>query len=466
MAGRALRIATDHELQVVPPRPVRAVSSPPSPHRAALDLAILTYDLRSSGVVRNVLRIAEAARSSGLTTELWIIQAAGALVEQLPGDLAVRTIGAPSLRLPRALHSLSNLPRLVRLLRVHRPALLLSSGNHVHAFACIAHRLARVPGTRLIGRVSNALAAAVAAKHPGGAGALVRRAATMVERIQYRSMHRLIAVSQELAQDLVHLAGVDPRRITVIANGVDLVSIDRQSRAANDHPWFAAGAAPVVVAVGRHCRQKNFAHLLRAFARLRGRLDARLVILGEGDARTLANLQRLASELGVSQDVWLAGYQANPYRFLARARLFVLSSRWEGASNALIEALACGCPVVATACPTGVREVLTDQRTGALVPMGDVGALAEAMYTRLVRPHDPASSRRHAAAYRLPQTLAGYLALLHRELAVVRQHADRRRLASCGPRGVPVLARRTGGADVPPGLTVIDDPRHSFLPHR
>ena len=423
MTGQALRIAAGHELRVVRPRPISEASGPPSPHRVALDLVILTYDLRSSGVVRNALRIAETARSSALNTELWVIQAAGALLEQLPGNLVVRTIGVPSRRLPRALHSLSNLPQLVRLLRAHRPALLLSSGNHIHAFACIAHRLARVPGMRLIGRVSNALAAAVVPKRPGGVGALVRRTAMMVERIQFRSMHQLIAVSQELARDLVRLAGVDPRRITVIANGVDLVSIARQSRAANDHPWFAAGAAPVVVAVGRHCRQKNFAHLLRAFAGLRGRLDARLVILGEGDACALASLQRLASELGVSRDVWLAGYQANPCRFLARARLFVLSSRWEGASNVLIEALACGCPVVATACPAGVREVLTDHRIGELVPVDDVDALAEAMYARLTRPHDPECSRRRAAAYRLPQALAQYGALLHRELARVRHRA-------------------------------------------
>jgi glycosyltransferase involved in cell wall biosynthesis len=462
MAGQLRRVAAHRDPGEATRHAGGAAASAPRALGAALDLAVVVYDLRSSGVVRNVLRIAETARASGLVTELWLVHSAGALVTELPVSLTVRAMGAPSSRLPRAVHSLANLPRFLGLLRTHRPALLLSAGNHMHAFACLAHRLARVPGTRLIGRVSNALAAAIVPQRPGIAAALLRRAAMMYERIQYRSMHHLATVSQELARDLEYLAGVDPRRITVIANGVDLANIACQSSQPNDHPWFNAGAPPVVVAVGRHCRQKNFAHLLRAFARLRGRIDARLVILGEGEAQARARLQRLASALGVSDDVWLAGFQPNPYRFLVRARLFVLSSRWEGASNALIEALACGCPVVATACPTGVREVLTDDRVGALVPVDDVAALAEAMHARLVRPHDPDSSRRRAATYRLPQTLAAYLALLRRELAVVRDGAEGRGGTTRGPRYRIRSTRRTGGVGVP----VASSPRDAGEPQR
>jgi glycosyltransferase involved in cell wall biosynthesis len=154
-----------------------------------------------------------------------------------------------------------------------------------------------------------------------------------------------------------------------------------------DHPWFASGEPPVVLGVGRLTKQKDFATLLRAFAELRACRPARLAILGEGEERPA--LESLVRELDLVPEVWLPGYQRNPFKFMARAGVFVLSSAWEGSPGVLVQALACGAPVVATDCPSGPREVLGGGDAGRLVPVGDASALAAAVAAMLARSRRP-----------------------------------------------------------------------------
>ena len=129
-----------------------------------------------------------------------------------------------------------------------------------------------------------------------------------------------------------------------------------------------------------------------AFALVRRERTARLLILGEGPERPV--LRALADSLGVGADVDLPGWARNPYPYMRRAAAYVLSSRWEGLPSVLIEALFCGCPVIATDCPSGPREILEGGRHGALVPVGDAAALAgairEALDGKIPRP-TPAS---------------------------------------------------------------------------
>lgn len=401
-------LARDAELSHPLPVPVPHDRQASAPVPSQPDVAILVYDLRASGVVLNAIRIAETAFAAGMKTELWVIDKHGPLLDTLPAGLTLRAIRQTHGDGPRTLSSVLAIPRLVTMLRRHRPALLFSSGNHVHAFATLGHRLARVPGTKLVGRVSNALAATVPPKRSGALGHVLKALAVRLERTQFRAMDSVIAVSHELGGDLAKYAKVSPRAIAVIPNGVDIEAIARKADEPLDHPWFASSAPPVILAIGRLCRQKNFAQTIRAFALLRAEREARLVILGSGSDSQREALQRLAHELGVEQDVWLAGYQPNPFRFLARARLFAMTSRWEGASNVLVEALACGLPVVAADCPTGVREVLEGQPMGRLVPVGDAAATAAAMGELLALPRCPDAARRAVADYTLERCLGRY----------------------------------------------------------
>ena len=136
----------------------------------------------------------------------------------------------------------------------------------------------------------------------------------------------------------------------------------------------------MVIAVGRLVAVKDYPSLIRAFAVVRRKHDVRLMILGEGEDRP--QLESLIVELGLADCVALPGFEANPYAYMAWAALFVLSSISEALPTALIEAMAVGTPVVATDCKCGPREVLQDGRFGALVPVGDVAALAAAISAR------------------------------------------------------------------------------------
>jgi glycosyltransferase involved in cell wall biosynthesis len=172
----------------------------------------------------------------------------------------------------------------------------------------------------------------------------------------------------------------------------------------------------VILGIGRLSRQKNFEGLLRAFAMARQWRPIRLMILGHGSPRSVARLWRLARRFGVADDFALPGYVANPLPFLAQAGLFALSSRWEGASNVLLEALACGCPVVAVRAPSGVAEVLRDGAISPLVAIGNDAALAHAILARLASPRDSAALQARAADYRLDHMLAAYVRILKEEL--------------------------------------------------
>jgi hypothetical protein len=166
----------------------------------------------------------------------------------------------------------------------------------------------------------------------------------------------------------------------------------------------------VALLARRLAPQKGFATLIRAFAEVRRRRPARLVILGDGPLRP--ELEALAGELGVGGDVALPGFVANPYAYMARASVFALSSAWEGFGNVLVEALACGTPVVAADCPSGPGEILDGGRFGRLVPVGDPEALARAILGTLDRPPDPEVARGRARDFSVEGIAGEYLRAL------------------------------------------------------
>ena len=237
---------------------------------------------------------------------------------------------------------------------------------------------------------------------------LQRRLPQLIRR-WYPRAHRILAVSNGLANELSRVAAVPRERISVIYNPIDLGRVAGLAAQDLDDPWFRPGQPPVLLAVGRLHRQKDYPTLLRAFARVKERREARLVILGEGDERP--RLEALIGELGIADNVRLLGFQTNPYAYMARAAVFVLSSAWEGLSNVLIEALACGCRVVSTDCQHGPAEVLGDGRYGMLVPVGNPEALASAIGTALEQSHEPAKARERAGAFDIREISDKYLKL-------------------------------------------------------
>ena len=228
-----------------------------------------------------------------------------------------------------------------------------------------------------------------------------------IERRTRRLLHRkllplaahTVAVSDGLASELASTTGVPRDRITTIHNPLVRPPLEERRRPPV-HPWLEAEGAdgfPVALAAGRLTGQKNFPLLIRAFRRVRSRRRLRLVILGAGPER--ARLERLVAGLGLQDAISLPGWTADPLACMARADLFVMSSRWEGLPLTLIEALASGCPVVSTDCRHGPAEVLDGGAFGRLVPLEDEAALADAMERTLDAPPDRDLLRRRAACF-------------------------------------------------------------------
>jgi glycosyltransferase involved in cell wall biosynthesis len=223
----------------------------------------------------------------------------------------------------------------------------------------------------------------------------------------------VVALSHGVRRDLERLAPRAASRISVLYNaGYD----DAVLRLAGDGagPVPPAGEGPAIVACGRLTEQKGFDVLLDAFARVRAARPARLWLVGEGPLR--AQLQAQAERLGIADAVWFAGFQPNPYRLMANADVFALSSRWEGFGNVVVEAMAVGTPVVSTRCPHGPDEIIADGRDGLLVPVGDPGALADGLLRVLgdagLHASLAAAGRARARDFAAPAIAAAYGRLL------------------------------------------------------
>jgi glycosyltransferase involved in cell wall biosynthesis len=264
-------------------------------------------------------------------------------------------------------------------LRQIRPDALLSALTDCNLTAILAQRF--VNGFKVVTSEQNTPSLSI--RSQPAAGTVLK----MMRRL-YPKADRIVAISQGVANDLISLLNLLHEKVTVIYNPVVTPELFEQAKQPVSHPWFEQNQLPVILAVGRLTRQKDFPTLFRAFSLVRQVRPAKLLILGEGEER--ANLERLAIELGIQNDVSMPGFFDNPFAFMAKAYVFVLSSAWEGFGNVLVEALACGCPVVATDCRSGPREILGNSRYGRLVPVGDHEALAKAILETLDNPDFPA----------------------------------------------------------------------------
>ena len=222
----------------------------------------------------------------------------------------------------------------------------------------------------------------------------------------------VVAVSQGVAADAVRVLGLDAGRVHAIYNAKPLEDIRRLAGEGVDHPWFGGGEPAVILTVLREGPQKDWATLVEAFGHVRRMIPARLAILGRLSEAYRGELMALAGTLGVAGEIAFLGFDENPFRYIRRAALFVLSSRYEGLPNVLIEAMACGTPVVSTDAPFGPAEILEGGRWGRLTPVGDAPALARATVEILEGKTVPADAlRRRADDFSAETAVASYESL-------------------------------------------------------
>lgn len=338
-------------------------------------LAIFLADLEGGGAERMMVVIANGLVERGVKVDLLVASRRGPYLQEV--GPRVNLIDLASGGVARAV------PSLVSYLRRTRPDLLLTTLAHSSVAAATARSLAGT-GVPLVLREANTPTA-----NGQAWSSLKSRLANRLVRQAYRAADGVIAVSQGVANALREVVGVDDGKLAVLYNPVVSEELDELATLDPRHPWFANGQPPVVLGVGSLTPRKDFATLIRAFAVLRRQRPVKLILLGEGTERR--RLERLVDELGLGDWVDLPGFVSNPFAFMARAGVYVLSSNLEGLPGSLIQALACGCPSVATDCPSGPREILQDGRVGPLVPIGDAGAMATAIATQLDDP--PARSK-------------------------------------------------------------------------
>jgi glycosyltransferase involved in cell wall biosynthesis len=407
-------------------------------------LAFYLDNFEGGGVQQTTLTLAGALAGRGHPVALLVCRPSGALEDQVPPDVEVVALGEPSawsarvlalkcdpghlgpllggvVLSPRPSPTLGWLGPLAAALEARRPHALCAATTHMNVEAILARRLAGVD-TRVIVSERNA--------RQGGHlqhGWPARFLPAVIQRT-YGEADAVVAVSDGVADDLAAWSGLPRARIATIYNPVVTPELAALQRAPVDHPWFQPGEPPVIMSAGRLGRAKDFPTLIRAFARVRRVRPGRLVIFGTGKseaktAKSIAALQALAAGLGVAADVALPGFVANPFAYMARAATFALSSINEGLPGVLIQALACGCPVVSTDCPSGPAEILADVRYGRLVPPGDDQALAEAILATLETPPAPALLRERAGFFTIERALAQYERLMLGEAPIERPAA-------------------------------------------
>ena len=348
------------------------------------------------GVERMMVNIARGIADQGVPVACVVGRRHAPFLDSLPETVTVHALG----RVPRR----ERRRFLAEYVERSRPAVVLSAKTEDDRIA-LAVKAASSTDTRYFLRPGTTMSERWRAR---GKNRLRRWWEQRELRSLFQRADGVVAVSEGVAADIAEVTGIPPSRIRVVRNPNITPEFYAQAMEPLDHPWFGPDQPPVIMGVGGLRTQKDFATLIHAFALLHARLPCRLMILGQG--RQQGRLLRLARDLGVAHDVSLPGFAPNPYRFLARAKLFALSSLWEGSPNVLTEALALGIPVVSTDCRSGPREITRDGAFGALVPVGDVAALAVAMEETLRDPPSPDVLKEAVQEYRMDISARRYLA--------------------------------------------------------
>ncbi|QND54519.1 glycosyltransferase (plasmid) [Phyllobacterium sp. 628] len=387
-------------------------------------IALFIPTLQGGGAERSTVNLANGLVREGYSIDLLLSKAEGPFLSDVDPlvriiELATTSVakalvglaGRPSdlfglahlLLTPRSPKPLAVVPDLVRYLTRERPVAILSALEYANVALIIASGVANVD-TRVVISQRNQFSAQTGQFN------------------NWREMQRgpafgrfysradcIIAVSNGVANDLAEACQLPAQRIKTIYNAVSGHSLSAMAAQRVDHPWFDSGL-PVILAVGKHKRQKDFPTLLRAFAEVRKVRNCRLMILGDGPERS--NLEDLSHALDIVSDVAFLGFMHNPFGYMTRADLFVLSSAFEGLPGVLIQALACGCPVISTDCPSGPKEILDHGKFGTLVPVGDFHAMSKAIVVALDKPLNKNLLQKRGEVFSTDGAVQAYLKVL------------------------------------------------------
>ena len=340
-------------------------------------LAFYVPSLTVGGAERVTVTIANGLAEKGYNVELLVSFCEGEFKKKVRGDVRLLDLETPSIP---GIGIGAAVPALRQYLRTESPSVIFSQMTYANNVCLVAHRLAGSDAVA-VPTVHNTLGVQESPKK--------KFVEWLAGRLSDRA-DQFVAVSQGAAESIVEHVGVSPEDVTVLHNPIPIEEVRMRSRGPVDHEWVGVPEYEVVLGVGRLEPQKNFGSFLEAFSQVHEtRPQTRAIIVGRGSERD--ELEQLTRDLEISDKVSFPGYVENPYGYMAGASVLAMSSVHEGLPTVLIEALACGCPVVSTDCPSGPYEILAGGEVGPLVPVGDDTAIAEAICATLEQPQKKSS---------------------------------------------------------------------------
>jgi glycosyltransferase involved in cell wall biosynthesis len=356
------------------------------------DIAFFLVDLGGGGAEKVMLSLANGFANKGLKIDLVLVRLEGDYLSLISPD--IRVINFNSSRL------ITSLPLLIKYLRENRPKVLISALEDPNSVAIIAKKLARVE-TRVIVTIHNPISPTCRESTQ-----LKRKLTPFFIRWLFPLADAVVSVSQGVSDDVKLLSGLSPEKLTVIYNPIFTPELLAKFHQPVDHSWLSEHQPPVILGVGRLSREKDFPTLINAFALVRKKYPVKLIILGQGEE--LENLKNLVAELRLVDDVDFVGFVANPYAYMAKAKMLVMTSLFEGFGNALVEGMLAGIPVISTDCVSGPSEILAGGKYGKLVAVGDDRSLATAMIETLANPLDPDFLQQRGKEFSLETALVKY----------------------------------------------------------
>jgi glycosyltransferase involved in cell wall biosynthesis len=363
--------------------------------RCGADIAFFLQDLDGGGAERAIVALAGEIAKQGCTADFVVGDGASDYRSEVSSEVHVHDFATRS--------SLLVFCRLVAYLRRRSPAVVMSALDACNIMLVVAAGLAGYKGRTIISQ-----RAVVIASHDE-LTPFRRMLTRLLQRLFFRHADALISNSHAAASEVQALLGVPADKIVTIHNAVDADRINRLASEPHSDHLFLKDQAPLIVSVGSLTKRKDMGTLIKAFAAVKAQRQAHLVIIGKGPEGH--KIESLISDLGLSANAHLPGFDANPYKWMAAAAVFVSSSTAEGFPNVIAEALALGRSIVATDCPGDTAELLGHGKWGRLVPVGDPERMAGAILAALDDPNPP-NGRIRAADFSPANTVGAYLKVL------------------------------------------------------
>lgn len=358
-------------------------------------IALVMQHFSGGGIERVMINLCNEMCRIGQPVELVVVRGDGPMRDRVADPSCIVDLGCSK--------TMYSLGAMTRYMRRRKPAAVLSAMPHVNVVTVLASKLARSQARVFVSEHSDVA-------HERQVWLRPVKVASYLSPWIYPWATGIVTVSHGVGEKLIPLCKLEKSDVFCIYNPIVSDQLLESSKQPPQHPWLREADVPVVVAMGRLEPQKAFDSLIQAFAIARAKRPMKLIIFGEGSLR--GELETMVSTLELQADVSLPGFTDNPFAELASASLFVLSSRWEGFGNVIVEAMACGVPVVSTNCPSGPSEILEDGKYGGLVAVDDHEQLAAAMLDALEAPNDASVLKQRADYFSVEKVTQRYRDLL------------------------------------------------------